>query len=78
MASSHEKIVRLEDGEGDSLESEDSLRERTTVTAIGKVREIEFVIFVEFGVRTLLSNDFQLHLISVSIFVRMEHEGLFE
>ena len=41
MPSSHENIVRAEEEERDSLEcSEDSLKEKTTVTAIGKVGEI--------------------------------------
>ena len=40
MASSHEKTVRVEDGERDSLKSVDSLKEKTAVTAIGKVKEI--------------------------------------
>lgn len=48
MASSRDKIISAEEEERDSMEcSEDSLRERTTVMAIGKVREIYFVIFVE-------------------------------
>ena len=41
MPSSHENIVRAEEEERDSLEcAEDSLKEKTTVTAIGKVGEI--------------------------------------
>lgn len=48
MDSSRDKIVSADEEEGDSMEcSEDSLRERTTVTAIGKVKKIYFVIFVE-------------------------------
>jgi hypothetical protein len=41
MSSSRDQIVRAEEEERDSLEcSEDSLRQKTTVTAIGKVSQI--------------------------------------
>ena len=41
MSSSREQIVPIEEEDGDSLGcSEDSLKEKTTVTAIGKVNHV--------------------------------------